>query len=62
MVVQALREWKLQCPKGELGLLFPNCVGRIEALSNIMRRVFDPIQIAAGITVRRANSATMAGR
>jgi integrase len=53
MVVSALREWKLQCPKGELELVFPNGVGRIEALSNIMRRVFDPIQVAARITVRR---------
>ena len=24
MVVQALREWKLVCPKGDLGLVFPN--------------------------------------
>ena len=30
MVVDALREWKLACPKGELDLVFPNGRGRIK--------------------------------
>jgi integrase len=50
LVLNALREWKLQCPKGDLGLVFPNGSGNVEALSNIMQRGFDPIQIAAGVT------------
>jgi integrase len=50
LVLNALREWKLQCPKGDLGLVFPNGSGKVEALSNIMQRGFDPIQIAAGVT------------
>ena len=50
LVLNALREWKLQCPKGDLGLVFPNGAGNVEALSNIMQRGFDPIQVAAGVT------------
>lgn len=50
IVLNALREWKLLCPKGDLGLVFPNGVGNVEALSNIVLRGFDPIQVAAGIT------------
>jgi integrase len=49
LVLNALREWKLQCPMGDLGLVFPNGSGKVEALSNIMQRGFDPIQIAAGV-------------
>jgi integrase len=49
LVLNALREWKLQCPKGDLGLVFPNGSGKVEALSNIMQRGFNPIQIAAGV-------------
>lgn len=54
LVLNTLREWKLQCPKGDLGLVFPNNIGKVEALSNIMQRGFDPIQIAAGITAQKA--------
>ena len=49
VVLNALREWKLACPKGDLGLVFPNGSGNVEALSNLMQRGFDPIQIAAGV-------------
>jgi integrase len=49
MVLNALREWKLLCPKGELGLVFPNGVGKVEALSNLVQRGFNPLQIAAGV-------------
>jgi len=49
MVLNALREWKLLCPKGDLGLVFPNGSGKIEALSNLVQRGFAPIQVAAGV-------------
>ena len=49
MLVNTLREWKLVCPKGELGLVFPNGAGRIESHSNIIHRGLEPVQIAAGI-------------
>ena len=53
LVLNGLREWKLQCPQGDMGLVFPNGLGRVEALSNIMQRGFDPIQIAAGVVVQK---------
>jgi integrase len=53
MVVNALREWQLMCPKGELGLAFPDGSGRIEVLPNIVRRAWHPIQISAGVVDER---------
>jgi integrase len=32
MVVNTLKEWRLACPKGELGLVFPNLRGGVESL------------------------------
>jgi integrase len=49
LVLNALREWKLSCPKGELGLVFPNGGGNIEAHVNFIRRTLWPVQIAAGV-------------
>ena len=37
LVLNTLKEWKLACPKGELGLVFPNRFGRIEARKFIAR-------------------------
>ena len=37
LVLNALREWKLACPKGEHGLVFPTTRGRIARHSNIVR-------------------------
>jgi integrase len=51
MVLNALREWKLTCPKGDLGLVFPNGLGKVESYANLIERGFAPIQHAAGITV-----------
>ena len=51
MLVNTLREWKLACPKkGELRLVFPNGIGRIESHANIVNRGFLPAQIAADVT------------
>src|SRR5262249_36832464 len=50
MVVTALREWKLACPKSDLDLVFPTGRGGVESLSNITQRGFIPIQVAAGVT------------
>lgn len=50
MVVNALREWKLACPKGSLGLVFPNGKGRVESHANILNRGWYPLQITAGVT------------
>jgi integrase len=50
MVLNALREWKLSCPKSDLGLVFPNGLGKVESYANLIERGFAPIQHAAGIT------------
>lgn len=64
MVINALREWKLACPKRESGkrnedgekiqvldLVFPNGVGKVEQLNNILRRGLQPAWVKAGVTV-----------
>jgi integrase len=43
-VANTLREWKLQCPKGELGLVFPNAAGKVDNLVNIVKRGLQPAQ------------------
>jgi integrase len=51
MVVNTLREWKLQCPKGIENLTFPTGAGTIENHANIVNRIFDPAQVAAGVVL-----------
>lgn len=50
IVVQALREWKLVCPKGDLGLVFPNGLGKVESHSNMLERGLHSALIAGGFT------------
>jgi integrase len=49
MVVNTLKEWRLACPKGPLGLVFPDDAGKVEALHNIRRQGLGKAQQAAGI-------------
>jgi integrase len=51
MVVNTLREWELACPKGQLGLVFPNGNGNVESIANIVKRGLFPAEVAAGVTV-----------
>jgi integrase len=62
MVISALKEWKLQCPKrdrgkkgkddpGVLDLVFPNGEGNPESHANICNRGFYPLQIAGAVTI-----------
>src|SRR5262249_35970185 len=51
IAVQALRDWRIACPRGDAGLVFPNGAGHIEDHSNIVGRGFNPTLIAAGVTV-----------
>ena len=37
LVLNVLREWRLVCPKGELGLVFPSATGRIARHNNLVR-------------------------
>jgi integrase len=59
MVVNALKEWRLACPRvkptvegeeGRLWLVFPNGNGKVESHANIANRGFYALQIATGIT------------
>jgi integrase len=49
LVLNTLKAWKLACPKGELGLVFPNGAGKIENLGNIIKRILCPVQVVAGV-------------
>jgi integrase len=48
LVLNALREWKLVCPKGELGLVFPTANGTIGRHNNLVR-AFKATVRAAGL-------------
>jgi integrase len=51
-VVSSLREWKLKCPKSELGLVFPSPRGAgVVGRDYIVRRGLSPAQIAAGVVI-----------
>jgi integrase len=56
MLTNALREWKLICPKSELGLVFPNGAGRIESHANIVNRGLIPVQIVAGVVTAKGKA------
>jgi integrase len=47
-VLSALKEWKLACPKGERGLVFPSSTGQTEHHANMLRSLA-PVMIAAGV-------------
>ena len=49
MLVNTLREWKLVSPRSDLDLAFPTQTGRPHALADIVRRSFQPAQVAAGV-------------
>lgn len=51
MVVNTLREWKLVCPRSPLNLVFPTEPGGVITHENTIRQIFEPAQLAAGVTV-----------
>jgi integrase len=56
ILVNTLREWKLACPKGDFGLVFPNGIGRIESHANMINRALIPAQRAAGVVDRHGKA------
>ncbi len=44
-----LKKWKLKCPKGPLGLAFPNWKGKPECGQNVSRRALRTLQEKSGI-------------
>ena len=53
LLLNTMKAWRLACPTGELNLVFPNGVGRIENHGNILARIFWPIQVEAGVIMMR---------
>jgi integrase len=51
IVINALRQWKLVCPKGALNLVFPNDNGKPVLLQNFEKRVWSPLQLNCGLSV-----------
>jgi integrase len=51
LVANALREWKLQCPKADIDLVFPNRKGGIESHNSIVMRGLWPAEVTAGVVV-----------
>ena len=49
IVVNRLKEWKLKCPKGDHGLVFPTGSGSVQSHSNIRRRALIPLMEKAGV-------------
>jgi integrase len=49
LVVNTLKEWRLACPKGELGLVFPNANGKLWDHNSILATALWPVQVAAGV-------------
>jgi integrase len=49
MVITALREHRLACPKNEREIVFPNSRGGIEHRNSIVERGYHPAQVAGGV-------------
>jgi integrase len=49
LLLNALREWKLACPKSKLGLAFPNADGSAASWKDIVEKGFHPAQVVAGV-------------
>jgi integrase len=49
IVLNTLREWKLACPKGDLGLVFPTDTGQPHYHANIIQRGLIPAWVKAGV-------------
>lgn len=50
-LVSELTRWKLRCRPSYLGLVFPSAVGTPLRHNNVLRRVYFPLQVRAGLGV-----------
>lgn len=55
-VVNTLKRWRLKCPPGEMGLVFPTRTGKVQSLSNIIRRGLIPLMQKAGVVDKHGNA------
>jgi integrase len=51
MVVNTLKQWKLACPKGKAGLVFPDAEGNVDTHGRAKIYGLWPAWVAAGVTV-----------
>lgn len=58
LVANALKAWKLACPKGELDLVFPNASGGVESHHAIRSRGLIPAQLRASVTIATGEADT----
>ncbi|GKY87397.1 tyrosine-type recombinase/integrase [Sinisalibacter aestuarii] len=56
IVVNTLKDWEKSAPKSDLGLVFPNSVGKVQNYSNIYNRVFKPMLVKNGIVDEDGNA------
>src|SRR5262249_19525318 len=42
-VLNTFKAWRLACPKGQLDLVFPNTLGKVQPLANIAQRFWRPL-------------------
>jgi integrase len=54
-LLAALKVWKLACPKGEAGVVFPSSTGAIEHHSNMLRAL-RPVMRMAGLVTKAGKS------
>lgn len=50
---KALKEWKLRCPRSDLGLVFPTSRGTVQNHANLMNRFLRLAQIEGGVTKQK---------
>lgn len=50
-LVTALKVWKLRCKPSKLGLVFPSATGTPLRHNNLLRRMYFPLQVRAGLGV-----------
>ncbi len=49
-LISELTAWKLRCPPSKMDLAFPNSKGGTQLNGNLLKRMFKPLQIRAGVT------------
>lgn len=55
-LVTTLKAWKLRAKPSELDLVFPNKKGRAQWHQNMLRRLFIPLQVRAGVSEPKLDS------
>jgi integrase len=56
MALNTLREWKLACPHDETDLVFPSKRGAPQSMPVVVKGVWHPAQIAAGVVTKKGRA------